>query len=118
MINMQSILTYSITIFGIICFFSIFFESNNPQIIALAVIIIAISFSRIVSQILRKISFIDDPKIDLIIGLIVAFTILSEISNESASTLWFLSMSAWLHSWLAVEKTMKNSDKNFPFDIL
>ena len=94
MINMQSILTYSITIFGLICFFSIFFESNNPQIIALAVIITAISFTRIVSEISKKISFVDDPKLDLVIGLIVAFTILSEISNGSASTLWFLSMSA------------------------
>lgn len=114
MINMRSILSYSITIFGLICFFSIFFADNNLQIIALVVIITAISFSRIVSQILRKISFIDDPKIDLIIGLLAAFSILSEISNEPSSTLWFLSISAWLHSWLAVEKTTQNSDKNFP----
>ena len=39
MINMRSILTYSLAILGIICFLSVFFESNNPQIIFSAILI-------------------------------------------------------------------------------
>ena len=33
MINMKSILTYSLAMIGLICFLSVFFESNNPQIV-------------------------------------------------------------------------------------
>ena len=73
MINMRSILTYSLAILGLICFLSVFFESNNPQIIFSAILIGMMGFFRINPLIYQKISFLNDFKLDLCISLLAAF---------------------------------------------
>ena len=114
MINMKSILTYSLALLGLICFLSVFFESNNPQIVFSAILIGIIGIFRINPLFYQKISFLNDFKLDLCISLLAAFFIVKEISSGFGQTLWFLSICAWLHSWLAVEKLMRKENKIFP----
>jgi NitT/TauT family transport system permease protein len=71
-------------------------------------------FFRINPLIYQKISFLNDFKLDLCISLLAAFFIIKEISSGFGQTLWFLSICAWLHSWLAVEKLMSKESKIFP----
>ena len=56
MINMRSILTYSLAILGLICFLSMFLK-NNPQIIFSAIMIGMMGIFRINPLIYQKISF-------------------------------------------------------------
>ena len=113
--NMQGILKYNLALLSFICFFSIFFESNSPYIVYSALLFAIISLSRLSSLISRKIRGLDDFKLDLIVSLVTALLIIRELSDTFGPTLWLLSICAWLLSWLAVEKLMKEESKSYPF---
>ena len=45
--SVQSVLRFSLALLGLMCFLSLFFESNNPQIIILASLIAFIGVCRL-----------------------------------------------------------------------
>ena len=112
--SVQSILRFSLALLSLMCFLSLFFESNNPQIIILASLIAFIGVCRLHALFSTKLIFIQHVQLDIGVSLLAALFIIREISSDFGQTLWLLSICAWLHSWLAVEKLMKGDNKNFP----
>ncbi len=112
--NTQVVLKYNLALLSLICFFSIFFETNSPYTVILALLFTVIALSRLSSLISKNIGFLDDFKLDLGVSLLAALLIIREISGTFGQTLWLLSICAWLLSWLAVEKSMKEEGKRFP----
>ena len=46
------------------------------------------------------------PQLDLVISLIAAGAVLAALQDGMAGAVWAIAIAAWLHGWLAVEKTM------------
>ena len=46
------------------------------------------------------------PQLDLVISLIAAGAVLAALQDGMARAVWVIAIAAWLHGWLAVEKTM------------
>ncbi len=46
------------------------------------------------------------PRIDLLISLVAAGAVLTALQDGIAGSVWAIAIAAWLHGWLAVEKTM------------
>ncbi|MGB2461780.1 MAG: hypothetical protein ACPIEU_03455 [Candidatus Puniceispirillaceae bacterium] len=46
------------------------------------------------------------PQLDLLISLFAAGAVLAALQDGMAGAVWAIAIAAWLHGWLAVEKTM------------
>ncbi len=46
------------------------------------------------------------PQLDLVISLIAACAVLAALQDGMVGAVWGIAIAAWLHGWLAVEKTM------------
>lgn len=83
-------------------------EDMSPPLI-LAAGLVAVGGARLLSAFAASSALLMRPRIDLLISAVAVVAVWTDLQKGISGSAWALAIAAWLHGWLAVEKTINSA---------
>ena len=84
------------------------FAALSPALLLAACLVVMVAM-RLSPALAAALPVVMRPQLDLFISLVAAGAALAALQDGMAGAVWAIAIAAWLHGWLAVEKTMADN---------